>query len=136
MGKATGGLYSERPDRSPHILGVELGHDRGLALVYGAALAGWSYLVSWGALRALDVSRPRAVGGILGVCVGLLVVAALVAPERAEHRAGRGCDPSARADLRPREKAAELLERRVRRDHQAAACEADHAVERQQEARA
>ena len=73
-----GGLYSERPDRSVHVLGVELGHDRGLSLVYGAALAGWGYLVSWGALRALDVARPRAIGGIIGVCVGLVVVAALL----------------------------------------------------------
>jgi hypothetical protein len=73
-----GGLYSERPDRSRHLLGVEVGHDRGLSLVYGAALAGWGYLVSWGALRALDAARPRAIGGVIGVCVGLLVVAALV----------------------------------------------------------
>ena len=73
-----GGLFSERPDRSVHVLGVELGHDRGLSLVYGAALAGWGYLVSWGALRALDVARPRAIGGIIGVCVGLVVVAALL----------------------------------------------------------
>ena len=73
-----GGLYSERPDRSVHVLGVELGHDRGLSLVYGAALAGWAYLVSWGALRALDVARPRAIGGIIGVCVGFVVVAALL----------------------------------------------------------
>ena len=73
-----GGLYSERPDRSVHVLGVELGHDRGLSLVYGAALAGWGYLVSWGALRALDVARPRAIGGIIGVCVGFVVVAALL----------------------------------------------------------
>ncbi len=77
-GQGAGGLYSERPDRSIHVLGFELGHDRGLALVYGAALAGWSYLVSWGALRALDVARPRAIGGILGVLVGLVVVAVLV----------------------------------------------------------
>lgn len=77
-GQGPGGLYSERPDRSIHVLGFELGHDRGLALVYGAALAGWSYLVSWGALRALDVARPRAIGGILGVLVGLVVVAVLV----------------------------------------------------------
>jgi hypothetical protein len=73
-----GGLYSERPDRSVHVLGVELGHDRGLSLVYGAALAGWGYLVSWGGLRALDVARPRAIGGIIGICVGLVVVAALL----------------------------------------------------------
>jgi hypothetical protein len=78
FGQGAGGLYSERPDRSIHVLGFELGHDRGLALVYGAALGGWSYLVSWGALRALDVSRPRAIGGIIGVVVGLVVVAVLV----------------------------------------------------------
>ena len=77
-GSGPGGLYSERPDRSTHLLGIEVGHDRGLSLVYGAALAGWSYLVSWGALRALDVARPRPIGGVVGVCVGLLVVAALV----------------------------------------------------------
>ena len=39
-------------------------HDRGLSLVYGAALAGWSYIVGWGLLRALEPrqrqrGRPR-----------------------------------------------------------------------------
>jgi hypothetical protein len=91
-----GGLYTERPDRSVHVLGVELGHDRGLSLVYGAALAGWSYLVSWGALRALDVARPRAIGGIIGICVGLVVVAALL---RVTVRAGE------RASATPRQPA-------------------------------
>ena len=31
-------------------------HDRGLSLVYGAALAGWSYIVGWGLLRATRAS--------------------------------------------------------------------------------
>jgi len=77
-----GGLFAERPGRTVHLFGVTVGHDRGLSLVYGAALAGWSYLVSWGALRALDVARPRQVGAIVGVCIGLLVVAALLLPHR------------------------------------------------------
>ena len=89
-GQGAGGLYSERPDRSMHVLGVELGHDRGLALVYGAALAGWSYLVSWGALRALDVARPRAIGGILGVV------------RRARRRRQRSCASPCATASRPR----------------------------------
>ena len=45
-----------------------------MALVYGAALAGWSYLVAWGALRALDVGSARKLGAALGVVAGALVV--------------------------------------------------------------
>jgi hypothetical protein len=50
-------------------------HDRGLALVYGAALAGWSYLVAWGALRAIGVGSARETGLAIGAVVGLLIVA-------------------------------------------------------------
>jgi hypothetical protein len=66
----TGGLYSQRPHAS--------GHDRGLPLVYGAALGGWTYLVAWGGLRALDAGRPRLVGAVIGVCVGAAAVAFLM----------------------------------------------------------
>ena len=63
-----GGLFTERPGRDIRVFGLALaGHERGLAIVYGAALAGWSYLVSWGALRALDVGSPQKIGGIIGV---------------------------------------------------------------------
>ena len=55
-----GGLFTERPGRDIRVFGLALaGHERGLAIVYGAAIAGWSYLVTWGALRALDVGAPR-----------------------------------------------------------------------------
>jgi hypothetical protein len=47
----------------------------GLGLVYGAALAGWSYLVSWGLLRAVDLGDASAVGLIVGAIVGALVAA-------------------------------------------------------------
>ena len=70
----TGGFFSERPGRDLHIFGLAVGHDRGLALVYGAAIGGWCYLLSWGALRALDVGDARNVGGVIGVVAGLVVL--------------------------------------------------------------
>lgn len=55
--------------------GLEAAHDSGLlALVYGAALAGWSYLVSWGLLHAVDLGNAREIGLAIGAAVGLLVV--------------------------------------------------------------
>jgi hypothetical protein len=63
-----GGLHTERPGR----------HDGGLALVYGAALAGWSYLVAWGGLHALGVGNAKEAGGAIALAVGLLVVIELL----------------------------------------------------------
>ncbi len=55
--------------------GLVVEHDSGLlALVYGAALAGWSYLVTWGLLHAFDLGDARENGLAIGVAVGLLVV--------------------------------------------------------------
>jgi hypothetical protein len=45
---------------------VTVGQERALGLVYGAALGGWSYLVAWGALRALHFEGARVVGGLIG----------------------------------------------------------------------
>jgi hypothetical protein len=53
---------------------VSIGQDRALALVYGAALGGWSYLVVWGALRALDVAGARTVGAVVGAIATVLVI--------------------------------------------------------------
>jgi hypothetical protein len=93
LGASQGGLFSERPARTIRLLGlVTVVHDRGLALVYGAALAGWSYLVVWGALRALDVGEARKVGGAIGVIVGLIVVAELERIDRRADKAGRPPD--------------------------------------------
>jgi hypothetical protein len=59
----------------PKLLGViGLRYGTGLALVYAAALAGWGYLVSWGALAALDVGHSRDIGVVIGAAWGLLVL--------------------------------------------------------------
>jgi hypothetical protein len=69
-----GGLFTERPGRDLRLFGLAgVGHDRGLALVYSAAIGGWCYIVAWGALRALDVGDARQLGGVLGL-IGAVVV--------------------------------------------------------------
>jgi|SRR5206468_3167569 len=69
------GLFSRRRHGTTTLFGVVAArHDRGLGLVYGAALAGWTYLVVWGLLRALDVGGARQVGAVIGVLVGAAVV--------------------------------------------------------------
>jgi len=76
---APGGLYTERPGHDVRVFGLALaGHERGLAVVYGAALAGWSYLVAWGALRALDVGSAQKIGGIVGIVIGVLALVELL----------------------------------------------------------
>ena len=70
------GLLSERAQKRATLFGmVSARHERGVGLVYGAALAGWTYLFVWGALRALDVGGARKIGGVVGVVVGIAVVA-------------------------------------------------------------
>jgi hypothetical protein len=74
-----GGLFTERPGRDIRVFGLALaGHERGLAIVYGAALAGWGYLVAWGALHALDVGGAQKIGGVVGVAIGVLAVVELL----------------------------------------------------------
>lgn len=69
-----GGLFTERPGRDLRLFGLAgVGHDRGLALVYSAAIGGWCYIVAWGALRALDVGDARQLGGVIGL-IGAVVV--------------------------------------------------------------
>jgi hypothetical protein len=53
---------------------VDLEYQTGVALVYAAALAGWGYLVAWGALAGLDVGHSRDVGVVIGAAWGLLVL--------------------------------------------------------------
>ena len=52
-------------------------HDRGWALVYSAAIAGWSYLVAWGLLRWFLVDSAQTIAAVTGIAVGVLVVAGL-----------------------------------------------------------
>jgi hypothetical protein len=71
-----GGFFSERPAHSVRLLGLlpPAAHDRGLALVYSAALAGWTYLAAWGGLGALGVPGARSTGGVVAVVAGVLVL--------------------------------------------------------------
>ena len=82
-GGGGGGLFSERPGRTLRILGLLVDRERGFALVYSAALAGWAYLVAWGALRGLHVANAQPVGAAIGGAVGVGLLAVLVRPRPA-----------------------------------------------------
>jgi hypothetical protein len=81
----SGGLLSEHPASAQRLFGfLPIGRERGLALVYGAAFAGWTYLVAWGALGALDVPGARGAGVAIGAAVGFLIVAEVSRVESGE----------------------------------------------------
>jgi hypothetical protein len=97
----SGGFFSERPGRDLRVFGLAgVGHDRGLALVYSAAIGGWCYIVAWGALRALDVGDARQLGGAAGLIGAIVVMVEFVRidgrpdkhPAVAEHAAA--ADPA------------------------------------------
>ena len=70
-----GPLVTGRSKGAPRLFGlVPLEHSLGLALVYGAALAGWSYLVAWGVLDAADAGHAREIGIAIGAVAGLLIL--------------------------------------------------------------
>jgi hypothetical protein len=76
-GKSTvsGGVLSQFTLRHGRLFGrVTVRQERAVGLVYGAALGGWSYLVAWGALRALDLSGARQIGGVIGACSAVAVM--------------------------------------------------------------
>jgi hypothetical protein len=78
-----GPLNVERPEGMPRLFGLlAVWHGRGVALVYGAALAGWGYLTGWGLLRAAGVGEARAWGLAIGALAGLLVFAEIERIER------------------------------------------------------
>ena len=52
-------------------------HDRGWALVYSAAIGGWSYLALWGFLRWMLVDSAQTIAAVSGMAVGALVAAGL-----------------------------------------------------------
>jgi len=71
-----GGLYSDHPPVSMRLFGLfPASRLAGLGLVYGAALAGWTYLVAWGLLHAVGLGGARSVGLVVGAVVGALVAA-------------------------------------------------------------
>jgi len=69
------GLYGEEPSGELTVFGVvTAAHDRGLALVYSVAIAGWSYLVAWGALHAAGAGNAQLIGGIVAATLGIFLV--------------------------------------------------------------
>jgi hypothetical protein len=62
---------------------VPVSRTAALALVYGAALGGWGYLVGWGALRAAGATGGARPGGLaIGAAFGLLVALEIARLER------------------------------------------------------
>jgi hypothetical protein len=89
-----GGLFGELPGRAMRLFGVlPVNQDRGLALVYSAALAGWTYLAAWGALGAVELGEARGTGAAIGAAAGLLVFAEV---ERVHRRSAGESFPRAR----------------------------------------
>ena len=75
--------------RTPKLFGLmPASHRLGVGLVYGAALAGWVYLVVWGALVAAG-ERPhaQAIGVGAGVIVALAVAREIVVAQGPDARA-------------------------------------------------
>ena len=69
------GLLSLRAGPHGRFLGaLNATHQRALGLVYGAALGGWSYLVSWGVLAAFGVDGAQEGGAAIGAVAGLGVM--------------------------------------------------------------
>jgi hypothetical protein len=101
-GEGRGGLFGERPGRSLRLFGLApIDRDRGLILIYSAALAGWTYLTGWGALHALKLAHARSIGGVIAVGVGVLLLAELTrihgAPDASGDVIGQSPPSSARA---------------------------------------
>ena len=67
--------------------------------VYRTALAGWTYLIAWGALRALGVGSARNTGAVIAVVFGALVIADVEWTDPV-HRENR-VTPRRRAGLAP-----------------------------------
>lgn len=68
--QGAGGVLGVRPGRW-------FAHDRGWALVYSAAIAGWSYLAAWGFLRWMLVDSAQTVAAVSGIAVGVVVAVGL-----------------------------------------------------------
>jgi hypothetical protein len=75
MASGPGDLLTERRGHTARLFGlIAVWQERGLALVYGAAISGWTYLFAWGALHALDVGNPRNRGLEISIVIGVLVI--------------------------------------------------------------
>ncbi|MCX6678617.1 MAG: histidine phosphatase family protein [Methanothrix sp.] len=73
-----GGLFNGRPKHTngPKIFGLTVWHDRGLALIYGTTLAGWSYLIIHSFLQILKNNTPFLVVPII-VALFMLIISVI-----------------------------------------------------------
>jgi hypothetical protein len=83
-----GGPLVGASDRTPKLFGLlRATHGLGVGLVYGAALAGWVYLVVWGALAAAGARHhSQAIGVAVGVIVGLAVAREIVVAQESDKK--------------------------------------------------
>jgi hypothetical protein len=83
-----GGPLVGAPGRTPKLFGlIPASHRLGVGLVYGAAIAGWVYLVVWGSLVAAGARHhSQAIGVAVGVVVGLAVAREIVVAQRPDAK--------------------------------------------------
>ncbi len=83
-GNRYGGLYSERPRHTISLFEIAVWHDRALAFIYGAALGGWFYIITYSLLFIVATifqwSRSPLFNQYIDVVyVASILIAALVA---------------------------------------------------------
>lgn len=61
----SGGQFRERPGKNRRVIGLTVGHDIGLALIYGPVLGAWLFPISYSISRLLSVAPDNA--AIIGV---------------------------------------------------------------------
>ena len=85
----SGGLFTERPSANYRLFGaIMVQHDRGLAFVYAAAIAGWAFLMVRSSVFLLDLDSGIAGRWMLlaTVSVGVLVWSEVVRHDRRQSK--------------------------------------------------
>ena len=76
-----GGPFLDRPGRSYRLFGILMWHDRGLTIIYSAAISAWTYLIVYGFIDILALSSTKlkiVVSLVLAVIVFLLFFKQLI----------------------------------------------------------
>jgi hypothetical protein len=73
--KPFGGQFSERPGKHRRILGIVVGHDLGLAFVWGPLLAVWSFPGAFALLRLIGAAQDTSRTAAAAVAATMVIVA-------------------------------------------------------------